>query len=122
MGGEGALGVVSERSLCWRSLGNQWFVSGAGCVQGVEEMVPPYAAVKVVGHFAFISSGEKRFHLDSSQTVLPPPAWVQVWGTGLGPQSPLPAPLCPCLWLLCTGGWEGRELDLASPPNQQRRG
>lgn len=116
--GRGVGGGIREKPLLEKF---EWGTSGLCRGQGVEEMVPPYAAVKVLGHFAFSSSGEKiSFGLipDSSPT----PAWVQVWGTGLGPQSPLPAPLCPCLWLLCAGGWGGRELDLASPPNQQRRG
>ena len=45
--------------------------------------------------------------------------WVQVWGTRLDPQSQLPARLCPGLGLLCAGSWEGRTLDLASPPNSR---
>lgn len=45
--------------------------------------------------------------------------WVQVWGTRLDPQSQLPARLCPWLGLLCAESWEGRKLDLASPPNSR---
>ena len=37
----------------------------------------------------------------------------------MDPQSQLPTLLCPWLGLLCAGSWEGRKLDLASPPNSR---
>lgn len=104
---------MPERSLCWRSLNDEPVVWVGDRVWRKGHL--PYAFLMLLWNFAFNASGRGRFHFDSSQTVFPH-SGSRVRDR-VAPQSWFPAPLCFWLGSLCPGGWRGRELELASPPN-----
>lgn len=116
VGWEGTQWEVPEISLCWRSLTGEpvvWW--GAGC--GGKDT--SFVSFKPLGILPLRPLSEILFRF-FSQTVLLP-SGSKCGQHDWNPRAQLPALLCPWLVLLCAGSWEGRKLDLASPPNSSRK-
>lgn len=117
-GGRG-IWLVSEISLCWRSLNGEPVVwVGAGYGRKNTSLMGFYKCIRIL---LWKLLDGKRFYLDSSQMVLP--VSVSRCG-GLVPQrqSKLPAPPCPWLGLLCAGRLRREGTGFSITSKLQRRG